>query len=80
MLLTALALAALSATDDWTHWRGPGNEGVAPTAAPTAWSDEENVKWKVALPGRGFSTPLVVGDRLYLTTADPARGGTRARA
>lgn len=68
LLLTVL-LPFTASAEDWTSWRGPGNEGVAPTAAPTAWSEEENVAWKLELPGRGFSTPLLVGDRVYLTTA-----------
>ena len=64
-------VASLAVAEDWSSWRGPGNEGVAPTAAPTEWSDEEGVKWRIELPGRGFSTPLVVGDLLVLTTAIP---------
>jgi len=72
MLHTCLALvASLTVAEDWTSWRGPGNEGVAPTSAPTEWSDEGGVKWRIELPGRGFSTPLVVGDLLVLTTAIP---------
>jgi len=72
MFTAALTLiSTLAVADDWTSWRGPGNNGVAPTAAPTAWSDDAGVKWEVELPGRGFSTPLVVGDQLILTTAIP---------
>jgi outer membrane protein assembly factor BamB len=71
LILTCLTLAALGSGDDWTSWRGVGNTGVAPSAAPTVWSDDENIKWSVDLPGRGFSTPLVVGDLIYVTTAVP---------
>jgi len=55
----------------WPAWRGPAGNGVASTEAPTKWSDEENVRWMIELPGRGMSTPIVWGERLYLTTAVP---------
>jgi outer membrane protein assembly factor BamB len=56
---------------NWPQWRGPANTGVAGQAAPTTWSDSSNVAWKVEIPGRGFSTPAVWGDRIFLTTAMP---------
>ena len=56
---------------DWPVWRGPGSHGVAETSAPSAWSDEENVAWKVEIPGRGFSSPIVWKGVVYLTTAIP---------
>jgi outer membrane protein assembly factor BamB len=55
----------------WPHWRGPAHTGVAPGAAPLEWSDTKNVAWKVEIPGRGHSSPVVWGDRIYLTTAIP---------
>ncbi|MEM6674105.1 MAG: PQQ-binding-like beta-propeller repeat protein [Planctomycetota bacterium] len=55
--------------DEWPAWRGPDRNGVALSAAPTTWSESENVKWRVELPGLGISTPIVWGDRLYVTTA-----------
>lgn len=65
----------------WPSWRGPTADGIAAAAAdpPTVWSEERNVRWKVALPGLGNSTPLVVGGRLFLTAAidlDAPTGGT----
>lgn len=57
--------------DDWPGWRGPQQDGVAANSqVPTSWSDSENVVWKTALPGRGHSSPIVVGDFIYLETAD----------
>lgn len=53
----------------WPHWRGPTHTGVASAAVPLTWSDTSNVRWKVEVPGRGFSTPVAWGDRLFLTTA-----------
>ena len=56
---------------DWPMWRGPNADGVATgPAVPTKWTESENVAWKVKLPGRGHSSPIIVGDRVYLETAD----------
>lgn len=67
----ALFLAA-PAQADWPNWRGPnGNGSVTTGDYPTSWIDE-NVAWKYQLPGKGSSTPIVLGDRIYLTT--PADG------
>ncbi len=56
---------------DWPMWRGPHADGVATgPAVPTKWTETENVAWKVKLPGRGHSSPIIVGDRVYLETAD----------
>ena len=56
----------------WGQWRGPFATGVAPHAnPPLEWSEEKNIRWKVPIPGRGHSTPVVWKDRIYLTTAIP---------
>lgn len=56
---------------DWPWWRGPDNNNVARCdAAVTSWSDSENVLWKTEVPGRGHGTPTVVGNRIFLSTAD----------
>jgi outer membrane protein assembly factor BamB len=59
------------ASDSWGHWRGPAQTGVAAGAAPVRWSDTSNVAWKVEIPGRGHSSPVTWGDRIFLTTAVP---------
>lgn len=65
-------------TDNWGHWRGPTGNGVSTTATPpTEWSSTKNVKWKVAIPGRGSGSPVVWGDRVFVVTAVPAEGNTR---
>lgn len=62
---------ALSAATDWPWWRGPRRNGVADdTPVPTRFSEEENVVWKAPVPGRGHASPIVVGDRVFLATAD----------
>ena len=54
----------------WSRWRGPSGQGVASgNAYPDKWSSTENVLWKVPLAGRGNSSPIVWGDRIFLTTA-----------
>jgi len=56
----------------WPQWRGPMMTGVAPHARPPiGWSESKNVRWKVALPGKGSATPVVWGDRIYVLTAVP---------
>jgi outer membrane protein assembly factor BamB len=56
----------------WPQWRGPLLGGVAPLAdPPLEWSAEKNVRWKTALPGNGHSTPVVWGERIFLTAAIP---------
>ena len=54
----------------WARWRGPSGQGVVTgTGYPDSWSATENVKWKVPVPGSGNSSPIVWGDRIFLTTA-----------
>ena len=81
--------AILAADKDaayWPSWRGPSENGIAPTAVPVEWSATKNVAWKVDIPGKGNSSPVIWGDRIFLTTAiptapaspaDPPRGGGR---
>lgn len=60
----------LNAQTDWPWWRGPTRDGKAAGAAPpTKFGDQENMAWKVQVPGRGHSSPIVVGERVFLTTA-----------
>jgi len=55
---------------DWPHWRGPENNGNSPAKnLPTKWSATENIAWKAKLPGMGGSTPILVGETLFLTSA-----------
>jgi len=74
-ILPALALAGskkVDPADQWPQFRGPLANGVGPKAAPPLrWSETENIRWKIPIPGKGLSTPIVWGDRVYLTTAIP---------
>lgn len=54
--------------DDWWQFRGPGARGISDhRGLPSTWSSTENVAWKADLPGRGWSSPIVVGDRVIVT-------------
>lgn len=57
------------AAESWPQWRGPSADGVATGTPPTEWSADKNVAWKVDVPGRGSSTPIIWGDKLFLLTA-----------
>ncbi|MEY4692224.1 MAG: Serine/threonine-protein kinase AfsK [Verrucomicrobiota bacterium] len=65
------AVAVLSATPEWPEWRGPGGQGHAASGVrpPIRWSETESVAWKTAIPGRGWSSPVIDGKRIWLTTA-----------
>jgi outer membrane protein assembly factor BamB len=57
----------------WPQWRGPQATGVSARATPPLeWSESRNIRWKVEIPGRGASSPVVWGDRLYLLSAVPS--------
>lgn len=63
-------VAMIDAPGDWPRWRGPSGQGlVADSGYPDAWSATQNVRWKVEVPGRGNSSPIVWGDRIFLTTS-----------
>jgi outer membrane protein assembly factor BamB len=70
-LILSCALDA-AAVQDWPAWRGPTRDGhaAAGQTVPVKWSETENVVWRTAIRGRGHSSPTVVGNRIYLTTAD----------
>ena len=82
------ALTSLLAAPDpaaerfWPQWRGPDANGVSKNAKPPVeWSETKNIRWKVEIPGRGSSSPVVWGDRLFLLTAVPVGvSGTAAHA
>lgn len=73
MLVTLAAVMSLGAVahgGDWPAWRGPTGLGVSDeTGMPVEWGPDKNVTWKVPLPDKGNSTPIVWGDRIFLTQA-----------
>lgn len=83
-ILSGLAVAALGvaaagqeAEQFWPTWRGPHRTGTAAVGSPPLeWSDTTNIQWKVEIPGRGSSSPIVWEDRLFVQTAVPANTPT----
>lgn len=69
--VVALSLGVTFSTEagDWTRFRGPNGSGISADVEPTPirWSPTENLKWKTPLPGTGVSSPIVVGDRVFVT-------------
>jgi outer membrane protein assembly factor BamB len=71
--LIAVSVAAAPA-GDWSQFKGPNASGVSPDKnLPTEWSKDKGIKWKSPLPARGVSSPVVVGNKLYITCSSGAR-------
>ncbi len=63
-------VSANESSQDWPQWRGPNSSGTAQDAdPPTEWSETKNVRWKIEVPGVGSSTPIILGNRVYVSTA-----------
>ena len=76
LCIFALAVIAVIASQpvgfekNWHHWRGPHATGVAVDAnPPTTWSETENVRWKIAIPGVGHASPIIWEDKIFIQTA-----------
>ena len=71
--LPGTGAAESNAEDYWPQWRGPMATGVAPHGdPPIEWGPEKNIAWKVEIPGKGYASPIVWEDRVYVLTAVPA--------
>ncbi len=67
--LLLIGISSAYAEADWPQFRGPGSLGVSESSAlPDTWSATENVAWKTDIPGKGWSSPIVSGTRMFLTT------------
>ena len=65
----AAACLLTAGVDDWPGWRGPAGNGISDLKnIPTSWGADRNIAWKTAVPGRGHSSPVVWGNRVFLTT------------
>src|SRR4051812_41056745 len=61
-------LLPLASAADWPQFRGPNRSGIAVDARPPlTWTDKDGVQWKTPLPGPGSSSPIVLGDRVFVT-------------
>jgi len=72
--LTSTPAVFAAASGDWPGWRGPTADGHAAAGqkVPVTWSETQNVVWKASIRGKGHASPTVVGNRIYLATADHA--------
>lgn len=61
----------LAWSHDWPEFRGPTGQGHYAGKLPVTWGEKQNIAWSVELPGKGWSSPVIQGDRAYLTTAVP---------
>jgi len=69
MVLPLLPYPRYAHAEEWPQWRGPRGDGTSGEShLPIHWSDTQNVRWKTAIPGKGHSSPVVWGDRVFLTT------------
>jgi outer membrane protein assembly factor BamB len=69
-LLILLLLSVPVLAQDWPEFRGPSGQGTSDARGlPLTWSETKNVRWKIAIPGSGWSSPVIQGDRIWLTTA-----------
>ncbi|MCM3880157.1 MAG: PQQ-binding-like beta-propeller repeat protein [Vicinamibacterales bacterium] len=80
LLLLVASAGSAAPAEDWPEFRGPTGQGHSTEEGlPLEWSDSKNVIWKVPVAGRGWSSPVVVGDRVWLTAAVETRGGASLR-
>ena len=80
-ILVILFLSLPVVTEDWPEFRGPTGQGVSnERGLPLNWSETKNVRWKIAIPGRGWSSPAILGDRIWLTSATEEGKSLRAIA
>src|SRR5262245_7170243 len=78
--IVALLLQGLAHAQDWPQFRGPTGQGdSAARGLPGEWSETRNIAWRVAVPGRGWSSPVVANGRVWLTTATPEGGDASLR-
>src|SRR5260370_7683737 len=71
-----LALSAPAAELNWPQFRGPSASGVGAGSPPLEWNGEsgKNIRWKTVIPGLGHSSPVIWGDRVFITSAVPSSG------
>lgn len=69
LAISLILISAYTYAEDWPCWRGPRNDGTSQEAKlPLRWSATENIAWRVPIPGKGHSSPIVWGDRIFVTT------------
>ncbi|MEM7456761.1 MAG: PQQ-binding-like beta-propeller repeat protein [Planctomycetota bacterium] len=66
-VVAAFGVQDVTSADDWPRFRGPNGTGVVEAALPTEWSADKNLLWSIDMPGYGSSSPIILGDNLYIT-------------
>jgi outer membrane protein assembly factor BamB len=81
MTLATIAFSPILHAEDWPQFRGPTGEGISKsTSVPIEWSPSHNVAWKIDVPGQGWSSPVLVDGKLYLTSSVNSAGPVTLRA
>ena len=74
--IVAVAAAATLSAENWPQWRGPALNGVsAEKGLPLKWNEHENIAWKLQMPGRSGSTPIIWGETIFLNVATGTNTG-----
>lgn len=73
MFACVCAAAFAVSAEDWTQWRGPSGNGVAADTKLPAKLDPQSIAWTIDLPGRGLSSPIIVGERVFVTATTGAK-------
>lgn len=67
-----MAMGGAAQAGNWPGWRGPHGDGISDeTGIPVRWNKDDNVTWKTEIPGKGHSSPVIWGERIFLTTCLP---------
>ena len=70
----SLLLSVVAVAENWPNWRGPSSDGVVlGSGYPTQWGEEENIAWRIKLPGWGTSTPAIWGQQIYVSCDDEGK-------
>ncbi|MFP6597085.1 MAG: PQQ-binding-like beta-propeller repeat protein [Candidatus Hydrogenedentota bacterium] len=69
LVIVGLLISGIASAENWPEWRGSTSNGLANGNPPITWSETKNIKWKVPVPGSASSTPVVWGDKIFVTTS-----------
>lgn len=80
LTLFAICVFGLPASADWNQWRGPTGQGHSDANLPTEWSETENIAWRTPLSGKGWSSPVIEGNQIWVTAAHEVLANEEERA
>lgn len=73
-------ILSMTANADWKQWRGPTGQGHSKAELPNQWSETKNITWRTSLPGRGWSSPVIAGNQIWVTAAHEELASEEERA